>query len=91
MPRHFAVEDRELDGMLERAIVTTFNEDRGMLEAQQEVLEERSLDTRALLTDADAGPSRARSIIARLLREENAERGGAHLVAPIREPASQHR
>ena len=44
-----------------------------MLEAQQLVVDERSLDERSLLTMADAGPTRARGIIARLLREEHAE------------------
>ena len=58
--------------MLDDAIVRTFNEDRAMLEAQQRVLEERALDNRTLLTHADAGPSRARSVLARLLREEQA-------------------
>jgi phenylpropionate dioxygenase-like ring-hydroxylating dioxygenase large terminal subunit len=72
LPRHFLIEDRDIDQMLETAIVRTFNEDRAMLEAQQLVLAERSLDDRTLSTHADAGPSRARSIIARLLREERA-------------------
>lgn len=70
LPRHFLQEDRAVDGMLETAVVRTFNEDRAMLEAQQLVLEQCSLDERTLLTHADAGPSRARSVIARLLREE---------------------
>ncbi|HXP30214.1 MAG TPA: aromatic ring-hydroxylating dioxygenase subunit alpha [Stellaceae bacterium] len=74
LPRHFAQDDHELDDLLERAIVKTFNEDRGMLEAQQQVLEEHALDERTLLADCDAGPSRARSIIARLMREEAAAR-----------------
>jgi len=72
LPRQFLVEDRAVDGMLEEAVVRTFNEDRAMLEAQQQVLEERSLDSRTLLTLADAGPGRARSVIARLLRAEQA-------------------
>jgi len=70
LPRRFAQEDRAMDAMLDAAIVKTFNEDRAMLEAQQRVLEEHSLDERTLLTQADAGPSRARSVVARLLREE---------------------
>ncbi len=72
MPRHFLIENRDVDTMLETAIVRTFNEDRAMLEAQQLVLEKRSLDERTLLTHADVGPSRARSVIARLQREEQA-------------------
>lgn len=72
LPRQFLVEDRDTDALLESAIIRTFNEDRAMLEAQQLVLEERSLDERTLLTHADAGPSRARSVIARLIREEQA-------------------
>ena len=91
MPRHFALEDRELDTMLERAIVKTFNEDREMLEAQQVTLEEASLDQRSLMTDADAGPSRARSVIARLLREEQPRPPGAHQVTPVRESVSPAR
>jgi len=70
LPRRFSVDDRDMDGMLDAAIVRTFREDQAMLEAQQEVMEERSLDTRTLATQVDAGPSRARSIIARLAREE---------------------
>ena len=72
LPRQFLQDDREVDRMLDTAIVKTFNEDRAMLEAQQLVLAERALDTRTLATHADAGPSRARSIIARLMRDEGA-------------------
>lgn len=72
LPRQFLQDDREVDKMLDTAIVRTFNEDRAMLEAQQQVLEECSLKGRSLLTHADAGPSRARSILARLMREEQA-------------------
>jgi len=71
MPRQFLIEDREMDEMLEAAIVRTFNEDKAMIEAQQLVLDERSLDERSLLTVADAGPTRARGIIGRLMREQN--------------------
>jgi vanillate O-demethylase monooxygenase subunit len=72
LPRQFLVDDRSVDAMLDAAIIRTFNEDRAMLEAQQCVLEETSLDSRTLLTLADAGPGRARSVIARLMREEQA-------------------
>ena len=70
MPRQFLIEDREMDAMLEANIERTFNEDKAMIEAQQLALDERSLDERSLLTVADAGPTRARGIIGRLLREE---------------------
>src|SRR5258708_946008 len=70
LPRHFCPDDREMDAMLDTAIVRTFREDQAMLEVQEEILEERSLDTRTLATRVDAGPSRARSIIARLGRDE---------------------
>jgi vanillate O-demethylase monooxygenase subunit len=73
LPRQFLIEDREMDAMLEAAITRTFIEDQAMLEAQQVVIQERSLDERSLLTLADAGPTRARGVIARLMREENAE------------------
>src|SRR6185437_7759479 len=73
LPRQFLIEDREMDAMLEAAITRTFIEDQAMLEAQQVVTQERSLDERSLLTLADAGPTRARGVIARLMREENAE------------------
>jgi hypothetical protein len=72
LPRHFLVEDRQMDAMLEAAIVRTFIGDKAMLQAQQVVTTERSLDERSLLTLADAGPTRARGIIAGLLREEHA-------------------
>lgn len=76
LPRHFAPDDRAMDAMLERAIVKTFTEDQEMLEAQQRVLEEHTLDDRTLLADCDAGPSRARSIVAKLLRAEAAAEQG---------------
>ena len=71
LPRQFLIEDRETDAMLEAAVVRTLDEDKAMLEAQQLVVDERSLDERSLLTLADAGPTRARHVIGRLLREEN--------------------
>jgi phenylpropionate dioxygenase-like ring-hydroxylating dioxygenase large terminal subunit len=77
LPRRFSQDDREMDTMLEGAIVKTFREDQAMLEAQQQVLEERSLDTRTLATKVDAGPSRARSIIARLARSEQTQQSQA--------------
>jgi phenylpropionate dioxygenase-like ring-hydroxylating dioxygenase large terminal subunit len=70
LPRHFAPDDREMDTMLERAIIKTFKEDQEMLEAQQQILEERSLEERTILANCDAGASRARSIVARLARAE---------------------
>lgn len=70
MPRQFLVDDREVDAMLKDAIVRTFNEDKDMLEAQQVVLDECSLNDRTLLTLADAGPTRARGVVSRLIREE---------------------
>src|SRR5665213_1953561 len=50
LPRQFLQDDREVDKMLDTAIVRTFNEDRAMLEAQQQVLEVCSLEERSLLT-----------------------------------------
>lgn len=70
LPRHFSYGDADMDAMLEAQILRTFGEDQAMLEAQQRCLEERSLDTRTLATKPDAGPSRARGIVARKLRDE---------------------
>lgn len=72
LPRRFSYGDAEMDAMLEAQILRTFGEDQAMLEAQQQVLEVHSLDERTLATLPDAGPSRARSIVSRLLREEHA-------------------
>ena len=54
------------------AVVKTFTEDIEMLEAQQKLTADRSLDYRTIATPADAGPTRARGIVLRLLREEKA-------------------
>jgi phenylpropionate dioxygenase-like ring-hydroxylating dioxygenase large terminal subunit len=70
LPRDFNVGDRELDRLLETAIVKTFNEDREMLEAQQLILEERSLDDRTIATRSDVGATRARQIVARMIEDE---------------------
>jgi phenylpropionate dioxygenase-like ring-hydroxylating dioxygenase large terminal subunit len=72
LPRFFSQGDPEMDKMLHGAIIKTFNEDFEMLEAQQELLKDRSLDHRTIATAADAGPTRARGIVQRLMREEEA-------------------
>jgi vanillate O-demethylase monooxygenase subunit len=72
LPRRFSLGDRAMDEMLDRAILRTFQEDQEMIEAQQHRLEGRSLDDRTILANCDAGAARARSIVARLMRDETA-------------------
>jgi Vanillate O-demethylase oxygenase C-terminal domain len=70
MPRFFSQNDADMDKMLHGAITKTSHEDIAILEAQQEAVVERSLDYRTIATAADAGPTRARGIVQRLMREE---------------------
>ena len=73
MPRFFSQNDPDMDAMLHGAVTKTFHEDVWILEAQQQALIDRSLDYRTIATEADAGPTRARGIINRLIREEQAK------------------
>lgn len=75
--RPFAIDDENVSKTLHAGIVTTFEEDRRMLEAQARMLKGRSLEERTLYTRHDATPAHVRRIIARRIAAEGTVRGAS--------------
>ena len=70
--RHFAIDNRELDEIMHKAVVHTFSEDIAMTEAQQKRMARPSADPKHVTIKADAAPIAARKIVSRLLHGETA-------------------
>ncbi len=70
LTRSFETEDEALSKTLEEQIYKIFNEDRGMLEQQQRMIETDPLRRPLLSTNCDAGGVAARRIIDQLLAAE---------------------
>jgi vanillate O-demethylase monooxygenase subunit len=68
--RHFAQDDADVSWIVQEQIEKTFREDQVVIEAQQRALEGTSLDRRTVFTSFDAGATRARRIVERLLDAE---------------------
>lgn len=75
LPRKFKQDDKEITELLRSGVTRTFEEDRIMLEAQQQNIERVPLEQRTLYARSDQAPARARSIIAALLEREVSGRG----------------
>jgi len=71
LPRGFSPGDPEMTALLHQQVTKTFEEDRGVLEAQQQMLTEDPGFEHANIP-ADAGPILARRLVARLLEAEAA-------------------
>jgi vanillate O-demethylase monooxygenase subunit len=72
--RHFAQDDAEVSRIVQEQIEKTFGEDQVVIEAQQRALAGTSLDQRTVFTSFDAGATRARRIVQRLLEAEMEKR-----------------
>ena len=72
MSRRFNLDDDELDGILEQQITNTFEEDRDVLETQQELIETDPSGRPLLSVNCDAGNAAARKIMDRLIQAEAA-------------------
>ena len=70
--RRFNLDDEELDGMLYQQIVNTFEEDRDVLETQQELIETDTSGKPLLSVNCDAGNAAARKVVDRLIQAEAA-------------------
>ena len=70
VPRHFAQDDTEITTIIHDQILNTFNEDKLVIEGQQIAMGTRSIDERTVFTSFDAGATRARKIVQRLLDAE---------------------
>jgi vanillate O-demethylase monooxygenase subunit len=69
-PRHFAQGDDEITELIHDQIEKTFLEDKFVIEGQQSVMAPQSLDQRTVFTSFDAGATRARRIVERMLDAE---------------------
>ena len=68
--RCFALEDQEIDELLERQIIATFMEDKEVLEVQQHLIETDAPGKREFDINADAGAVAARRIVNNLIAAE---------------------
>lgn len=68
--RHFALDNRELDEIMQKGVVHTFGEDIAMTEAQQKRMARPSADPKHVTIKADAAPIAARKIVSRLMQSE---------------------
>lgn len=68
--RHFAIDNRELDELMYKNVVHTFNEDMGMTEAQQKRMDRPSGDPKNVAIKADTAPIAARRIVQRMIAHE---------------------
>jgi phenylpropionate dioxygenase-like ring-hydroxylating dioxygenase large terminal subunit len=68
--RRFNLDDEELDGLLSQQIVNTFEEDRDVLETQQELIETDQSGRPLLAVNCDAGNAAARKIMDKLIQAE---------------------
>ena len=75
VPRHFAQDDAEISALVQDQIEKTFLEDKLVIEGQQAAMASRSLDDRTVFTSFDAGATRARRIVQRMLDAERAPVG----------------
>ena len=74
LPRQFKQDDKEITELLRAGVTRTFEEDRVMLEAQQQNIDRVPLERRTLYTRSDQAPARARSIIADMIEREATDR-----------------
>jgi vanillate O-demethylase monooxygenase subunit len=74
--RNFRVDDRALDQKLRDTVTTIFNEDKGLLEAQQRSMETAPPEFRWIDVNADAGGVQARRALEAALEREAASRRG---------------
>jgi vanillate O-demethylase monooxygenase subunit len=65
--RQFSVDDAEMARVLRGSTTRTLEEDKAMVEAQQEVLQGVTLDSRRISVRADAGATLARRMISEML------------------------
>ena len=86
MRRH-AIDDATADAFFLQQVSEAFEEDRSVLEAQQQVILEHG-DSWAHALQADAGAVQARRIVERLI---DREQGGAVVAtsSPIQEPSPE--
>lgn len=70
--RSFELENAEIDELLERQIIATFEEDKAVLEVQQQMIDTDDPDKRIYDINADAGAIAARRIVRDLIAEESA-------------------
>src|SRR5205085_856132 len=82
--RNYALGDAAMSEAVRGAIVETFDEDRAILESQQQRLDETGLPVPQLAIGVDDAPLRARRLLASRLRQEAA---GAASLEPFRLPA----
>lgn len=75
--RHFAQGDAEITQLIHSQILKTFGEDQLVIEAQQEAMKAMSLEERTVFTSFDAGATRARKIVQRMLDAEQVRGEGA--------------
>lgn len=70
--RSFELENEEIDTLLTRQIIATFEEDKAVLEVQQQMIETDDPDRRVYDINADAGAIAARRIVRDMISEEAA-------------------
>ena len=70
VPRGFRQDDREFSAALCAGIERTFAEDKVIIEQQQIILDRVPLEQRSIFTPADQAPTRARQIVAAMLKQD---------------------
>lgn len=68
--RHFAQDDVAITEIIHNQILKTFGEDQLVIEAQQGAIQAMALENRTVFTSFDAGATRARKIVQRMLDAE---------------------
>lgn len=69
--RHFAQDDVAITEIIHNQIIQTFGEDQLVIEAQQGAMQATTLENRTVFTSFDAGATRARKIVQRMLDAEH--------------------
>jgi len=69
--RSFELENEEIDALLTRQIIATFEEDKAVLEVQQHMIETDDPNKRIYDINADAGAIAARRIVHDMIVEES--------------------
>jgi phenylpropionate dioxygenase-like ring-hydroxylating dioxygenase large terminal subunit len=82
--RNFRIDEPELTEIIRRALHTTFDEDKDMLELQQRELTATGASVPGIAIKVDEAPVRARRILASLIEEE----ADAEIVITARQPVA---